>query len=71
MLLSSCGKSNPATNKDAAMGGLDAGGLDAGGLDAGSVDTGTLAACLEQPGTPARPANGRLPCELIPPGSRF
>jgi len=36
-----------------------------GGADGG------LAACLERPGQLERPPNGRLPCELIPPGLRL
>jgi hypothetical protein len=56
LLLASCGKGNSA-NKDGA------------GVDATvSPDGGALAACLERPGEPPRPPNGRLPCELIPPG---
>jgi hypothetical protein len=30
-----------------------------------------LVGCLDTPGTLDRPPNGRLPCELIPPGLRL
>jgi hypothetical protein len=36
----------------------------------GGVDGG-LAACVDRPGALDRPPNGRLPCELIPPGLRL
>jgi hypothetical protein len=61
VLLASCGKTSPATNKDGSMGGIDAGGF---------ADGGTLSSCLERPGDPPRPPNGQLPCELIPPNLR-
>ena len=34
-------------------------------------DDGGLVGCLDTPGTLDRPPNGRLPCELIPPGLRL
>jgi hypothetical protein len=36
----------------------------------GSTDGG-LVGCIDQPGALDRPPNGRLPCELIPPGVRL
>ncbi len=37
-------------------------------LDGGKpVDAGRTS-CLDRPGSPSRPPDGRLPCELIPPG---
>jgi len=32
---------------------------------------GGLVGCLDQPGAVDRPPNGRLPCELIPPGLKL
>lgn len=37
----------------------------------GSGGGGGLVGCLDTPGTLDRPPNGRLPCELIPPGLRL
>jgi hypothetical protein len=43
-----------------------------GGTGGGTgTPDGGLAACLEGPGALDRPPNGRLPCELIPPGLRL
>jgi hypothetical protein len=53
--------------------GLGAGGackdrpVNTGSGGTGGADGG-LTACLDRPGELARPPNGRLPCELIPPG---
>jgi hypothetical protein len=41
-------------------------------VDSGSGGAdGGLTACLDRPGALDRPPNGRLPCELIPPGLRL
>jgi len=37
----------------------------------GTGGGGGLVGCLDTPGTLERPPNGRLPCELIPPGLRL
>lgn len=37
----------------------------------GTGGGGGLVGCLDTPGTLDRPPNGRLPCELIPPGLRL
>ena len=61
------GKGKPA---DGGFGGGGIGGSvgPGGSTGAGGV-TGT--ACLDRPGELERPPNGRLPCELIPPGLRL
>lgn len=38
---------------------------------AGGAADADLVGCLDQPGAIDRPPNGRLPCELIPPGVRL
>ena len=37
----------------------------------GTGADGGLVGCLERPGALEQPPNGRLPCELIPPGLRL
>jgi hypothetical protein len=48
----------------------DSGKLANGGTG-GTGGEGGLTACLDRPGALERPPNGRLPCELIPPGLRL
>jgi len=48
----------------------DSGKLANGGTG-GTGGGGGLVGCLETPGALERPPNGRLPCELIPPGLRL
>jgi len=54
-----------------AMGGQGGGGGSVGIGGAGGSTDGGLMGCLDQPGSLDRPPNGRLPCELIPPGVRL
>ena len=64
--------SKPDGSGVAGLGGRGGSGAVAGGSggSAGGADGG-LAGCLDQPGALDRPPNGRLPCELIPPGLRL
>jgi hypothetical protein len=66
-----CGGGKAASKDGAAGIGGGAGGIGGSvGGAAGGADGG-LVGCLETPGTVDRPASGRLPCELIPPGLRL
>ena len=42
-----------------------------GGGGSSGAGGGGLVGCLDQPGALDRPPNGRLPCELIPPGVKL
>ena len=54
LLLGACGDDNPTTPGDA-------------GSDAPDTPT-ALAPCLDEPTQLARPPEGVLPCDLLPPG---